>query len=230
MTAPDSAFAPRPLAARPRRLGPLIRFYDGCLRRRLGAQVGKLLAVLVATGHAIALPFAARAASGDAGDAVVVNALGWLTWLGAGAIALSAVGRGSDEAPARDLASARGFSKRAMRAAELLASGRRTLRVVGGPAVLLAAFALGLSRSVPTLTARGLLLLGVLAYVSLIAALVAALVRLSRALGPHRPRSALLALVVLPHLLHELFPRVPSVPALTSFLTAQLLGIGAFFR
>lgn len=228
--ATTDALASSALPAKRRRLLPLVRFYDGCLRSRLGAQIGKLLSALIFVGHAIALPFAARAASGDAGDAVVVNALGWLTWLAAASIALSAVGRGADEASARELAFTRGFSGPALRSAELLASGRRTLRVVGIPAVLLALFALGLSRSFSMLAARALLLAGVAGYVVVLGGLVAVLVRVSRALGPERPRSALIGLVLLPHFLHELFPRVPSIPALTGFLTTQLLGIGAFFR
>jgi hypothetical protein len=217
-------------AAPKRRLWPLVRLYDGCLKSRLGAQLGKLLAALISVGHAIAVPFAARASSGDASDAVVVSALGWLTWTAAAALALSAVGHGSDEGPARDLAAYRGFSRGAMGFAELLSSGRRTLMVVGAPALLLALFAFAFARTPALLAARALLVLGVVGYVLVLAALVAVLVNLSRALGPERPRSALLALVVLPHLLHELFPRVPSVPALTGFLGAELLRVGAFFR
>lgn len=218
------------LPAARRRFWPLLRFYDGCLRSRLGAQLGKLAAAVLGVGHAIALPFAARAASGDASDAVVVSALRWLTWIAAAAVALSAVGRGSDEAPARELALTRGFSARAMDLAELSASGRRTLRVVGVPALLLAILALAFARSPALVAARACLILGVLGYLLVLGALVAVLVRLSRAIGPHRPRSALLGLVLLPHFLHEIFPRVPSVPALTAFLSSQLLAIGALFR
>lgn len=213
-----------------RHLLALARFYDGCLRDRLGAQLAKLSAVLIALGHAIMMPFATRAASGDAGDAVVVSALGWLTWVSASAIALSAAGYGADEAPARALALARGWSPRATSTAELLASGRRTLGVVGVPALVLALFALAFSKSLQTLAARALLVLGVAGYALVVAALVAVLVRLSRSLGRERPRSALFGLVLLPHLAHELFARVPSVPALTGYLSGQLLALGAQLR
>ena len=160
----------------------------------------------------------------------MVSALAWLTWLVASALALSAVSRGSDEAPVRALALSRGFSLRAIERAELLAVGRRTLRVVGLPALALALFALTLSRNLHTALARALLLLGVLGYVAAICALVVVLVRVARVLGPRRPRSALLALVILPDLLRGLFPSVPSVSALTAFLATELLRIGAHLR
>ena len=146
------------------------------------------------------------------------------------ALALSAVSRGTDEVPVRALALSRGFSLRASERAELLAVGRRMLRVVGLPAMLLAVFALSLSRNLHTAVARALLVLGVLGYVLLICVLVVVLVRVARVRGSRRPRSALLALVILPDMLRGLFPSVPSVPALTGFLATELMRIGAHLR
>ena len=207
-----------------------MRLHDTCLRSRLGAQFGKLAAWAVTLGYLIAMPFGARALSGDASDKVVGSALAWLTWLVGSALALSAVSRGTDEVPVRALALSRGFSLRASERAELLAVGRRMLRVVGLPAMLLAVFALSLSRNLQTAVARALLVLGVLGYVLLICVLVVVLVRVARVLGSRRPRSALLALVILPDMLRGLFPSVPSVPALTGFLATELMRIGAHLR
>jgi hypothetical protein len=209
------------------RLSSLVRLRDACLRGRLGAQLGKVLSLLITLTHLVALPFAARASSGDASHVVVVSALGWLTWLAGSCIALSAVGSGAEDAAIRELALGRGYSRRALELAEVLASFRRVLGVVGAPGVALALVACGFARSWSTFAQRGALVLGVLAFAVAVSALTAALVALSRVLAARRPRVFLVAIVLLPHLAHEVFPSVPSVPAVVGVMTRALDALGA---
>lgn len=221
--------APVVATRRPRFL-PLVRFFDECLKTRLGAQLGKVAAGAITLGYLIALPFGARAVAGDASDKVVVAALGWLTWLSGSLLALSAAGNAADDGATRALALARGFSHRAIDRAQLAAVGRRAVRVVGAPAVLLAVVALALARSLNVALSRLMLLVGVLGYVGLVAVMAVVLVRVARALGPRHPRRALLLLVLLPHVLRELFPRLPSAPALIGFVAGELASMGAHLR
>ena len=203
------------VATRRQRFLPLVRFFDECLKARLGAQLGKVAAWAVTLGYLVALPFGARAVTGDASDKVVISALSWLTWLVGSLLAVSAASSAADDGATRALAFTRGFSKGAIDRAQLFAVGRRAVRVMGIPATLLAVAALSLARSW---------------HVALSRLLLVVLVRIARGLGPRRPRSALVALVVVPHLLRELFPRLPSVPALVGFVAGELASIGAHLR
>lgn len=218
------------VATRRQRFLPLVRFFDECLKARLGAQLGKVAAWAVTLGYLVALPFGARAVTGDASDKVVISALSWLTWLVGSLLAVSAASSAADDGATRALAFTRGFSKGAIDRAQLFAVGRRAVRVMGIPATLLAVAALSLARSWHVALSRLLLVVGVVGYVAVVAALMVVLVRIARGLGPRRPRSALVALVVLPHLLRELFPRLPSVPALVGFVAGELASIGAHLR
>lgn len=204
-----------------------MRFFDELARRRLGAGLAKLGAWLITMGHAVLLPFAARAQSGDGGDAVAIHALGWLSWVVGGAIALSACGSRDERRPERALALARGHSAASAELAEVLAVARRVLRLVGIPALLLCALALAMAASLRVAALRLTLLVGGVGYSLLLASVVAVLVSLSRTLSHDKPRSALLALVFVPHFVHVIFPIVPSVPALLSSVLGLLMRLGS---
>lgn len=215
--------APRSLRTR-----ALVRLLDARIRARLGAQLAKVFAVLAGVGYGIAVPFASRAASGDASLGVVRSAVEALAWVAGGAIALSVAGRATSDADRAvvQLARQRGFSTRAIAWAELLAPGRRALRVVGAPAVLVAVLSLAFARDLATLLARLVLVLGVALFAVALALAVALLVSLSRALSGGRSRLVLLALVLVPEVLRTFVPSLPSVPSLLGALLDQVIAIG----
>ena len=206
-TSPD-AWADR---ARPRP-GALVRLFDARLGTRLGARFAKVAAILLTLGYGIAIPFAARAPAGDGAASVLVNALGWLSWLAAGAIALSACGKQADGDALTSLALSRGFGPDAIAWARALSTARRIGSIVGVPALILALLALGFVRRFALLPARLALLPMTLGYVALVSVSFAALVQVARSLSAERTRWTFLLLVFVPHVLHMLLPQVPSLP------------------
>lgn len=227
MTTP--AVSTLPPFARRRSITALIRSFDARLKTRIGAQLAKLVGGLVALGYGLAVPFAARAPAGDRAASALVHALAWLSWLSAGAIALSACRRASDDdgAALDELALGRGFSLRDLGWARAVAPARRVARVVGIPTLLLALLAFGFARRAALLPARAVLALGALGYVGLLSVSIALLVYLAKSVGPERPRTTLLLLVFVPHVLHTLVPQVPSLPHVLGWVLDELGRFGA---
>lgn len=210
------------------RRNALLQLFDSELRGRFGAQLAKVAVVFITFGYAIAIPFAARGPR-DTSDLVVVRALSWCSWLVAGLVAIAAchTGTNDDEAALDAFARQHGWSAASITTARSLSVVRRTARLVLPSGLVLALLALGLSSSLLAVLPRISLILGVLVYVTLLAIGIALLVRVSKALSPAHPRTALLALVLVPHVIRGMLPSMPSVPAFYQWLLSQLAGIGA---
>jgi len=206
----------------------LVRLFDSRLASRLGPQLGRLFAGAATLGYGVAMPFAARAPGGDGSVGVVDSAAVTLSWVVGGAIAVSAAGLGSgdDERAIVQLAHQRGFSSRAIAMAQVAATARRGMRLVGVPALLLSAIALAFAGGLATLGARALLVVGMLGYVSVLSLTLALLVHVARTLHPERGRVTVLALVFLPEIARVLFPQLPGVPSLLGALLDQVLVLG----
>ena len=208
----------------------LARAADRALRSRIGAQLAKLSAWLVGLGYALGMLLLARGTGGALLDVLVVDALGWLSWLTAGVVALSVAGAGKDAVERRALASlalSRGFSQAMIRDAQGLAALRRVLRLTLFPALGLAGLALVLSGSVALVPARLLLCLGVLGYVLVLSLLVGGLAHVASVLAPLQGRSLFVALLFLPHVARVVWPHVPSVPWALGWLLDRLRAIGS---
>lgn len=233
-TAPGSSLAAPPSRGRPgagpvRRAWAVARAADRALAARLGAQLAKVSAWLIGLGYAVAMLLLARGTGGALLDVLVIDALGWLSWLTAGLVALSVAAAAKDPESGRGLESlalARGFSLAVIRDARGLAALRRVVRLTLGPALALALLALVLSGSPGLLAARLLLCLGVGGYVLVLALVLGGLAHIAATLAPRHGRSLLLLLVFAPHLARGLWPHVPSVPWLLGWLLDRLRALG----
>ncbi len=206
----------------------LVHLLDRRLRGHLAAQAAKALSVLIALGYAaLVVGVSVSGAESEVGH-VVTSALRWLTWIGAGGVALAATGpgRSADDDGVLDLAAQRGFSQREIALARSLSVARRALRVAGLPAVAVALVAVATSGSLALLPQRALLLAGVCAYCFVLAGVCALTVALCRAVSRERARWLLVLVVVLPHAARSLWSHVPSIPALFANLLSGLASFG----
>ncbi|MEZ4220264.1 MAG: hypothetical protein R3B13_04985 [Polyangiaceae bacterium] len=204
---PTSASAPRRGQPRVHRLVVL------ALRRRLSAQAATLGTWLVTLVYLLLV--GAVAASGDPRQSATVirGALTWLSWFGAGGLALAATGKpNADDAAVDGLAALRGVGARELLRARALASGRRTLSMLWLPVLLLNLVVLPFVRTGGQAASALLSLVGSAVYVVVLAAVVVALVLAARALAPSKLRYGLAAVVLLPELLRGAVPHFPSVP------------------
>jgi hypothetical protein len=206
-----------------------VRLLDRRLRGHFAALAARAVSALIGLGYGGLVVAVAIVGAGGSADVVVTHALFWLSWLGAGGVALaaSAPEHGIEAEAVRSLAAQRGFSLRDVAMARSVATARRVLRTVGIPAVGVAALALAVSGSFTLVLPRLLLMVGVGLYVVLLAAVVTLLVELSRALTARRTRAMLALLVIAPHVLRVLWPHVPSVPALLGEALQALARLGA---
>ena len=205
----------------------LIAIENDRLGARFGMQAATWLGILVALGYAVVLlllPDAGAAAT------VVARALFWLSWLVAGAAALSAASEfaavGTDDGFAALLAQ-RGVTASALRPARLVAAALRIGRAIGLPAVALAILGGALARSSSGLLAMAVLTAWVSGYSLLLAGTLAVLARWSALLHPRRARLLLAALILVPELLRGTYSGVPSIPAFFGALLDQLPARGA---
>lgn len=208
----------------------LVRASDRALRARLGAQLAKVSAWVIALGYAVAMLLLARGTGGALLEKLVVDALFWLTWLTAAPVALSAAGTPKDASHAsalESLARQRGFPASAVRDASGVAILARITRLALPPAIILALLALALSATLPAALARLALCAGAAGYVLVLALLFGGLGHVAISLAPNRARSWWLAFVFIPHFFRALFPDLPSVPWTLAWLREQLLALGA---
>ncbi len=229
----SAGLTPSPVASTTRsrrsRRAALVRLLDRRLRGHFAALAARALSTLIALGYGGLVVAVAIVGAGGSADVVVTRALFWLSWVGAGGVALaaSAPERGTEAEAVRSLAAQRGFSLRDLAMARAVATARRVLRTAGIPAVCVAALALAVSGSFGLLWPRLLLVVGVGVYTLFLAIVVTLLVELSRALSARHTRATLALLVLVPHVLRVLWPHVPSVPALFGAALGQLARLGA---
>jgi hypothetical protein len=172
---------------------------------------------------------ASRARAGESLDLVVVDALGWLSWLSAGLVGLSAAGWGrepTERARLEMLAALRGHRRTAVRDACALAAIGRILRLVLPAALLLALLALAFSGTLRLLPARLLLCVGVVGYVLALAFLVGGTGHVASLIAPRHGRSAFVALLFVPELLRSIWSELPSIPWVLGWLLDRLRAIG----
>jgi hypothetical protein len=216
--------------------GSLLRRYlaltDLCasrLRALGGVRVARAFGWMIAAGFAVAMLAAASEADPSVLNTLAVQALSWLSWLTAGLATLSLardIARRDEQDGIAILAQQRGVEPAALAVARLLATIRVLFRATAPQALTLALLALALSKSVPTAVGRGLLCVGVGAYVALLAVVLAATARWASALSPARGRSVAVALLLGPHLARSVWPSVPSVVAWFESLLRELERIG----
>jgi len=171
------------------------------------------------------------AAGGDSRESAIVirGALGWLTWLGAGGVALAATGATSpDDDAVFGLAALRGIGERELAWARAWAVGRRVLHLLFVPVILVNLAPLPFVRSWQGAAAAASVLWGSLAYVGLLAVTVGALVLAARSLAPAKSRLGLAALVLIPEIVRSLVAHFPSVPSALSGAREFVLRFGGW--
>ena len=191
----------------------MARVLGRALRQRLSSQAATAATWLITVGFS--LMAAGVAAGGDPKESAVVirGALGWLSWLGAGGLALAATGRPTtDDEAIESLAALRGVTPREIVWARSWAVGRRILRLLLLPVVLLNLAPLPFVRSWQDALSAASVFLGSLGYLALLAVSVSAVVLAARYLAPARTRLALAGLIFVPELIRSLVSHFPSVP------------------
>ena len=212
------------------RLARLVLLLDARQQTLFGMRVARWFGGAIALGYAIAMLVLATSGAAVVADVLVVRALGWLSWLAAGAAALSA----ARDLAALDtqqgmvaLAAQRGFSGYLLEPARTAAAAYAITRVLAIPALALALLALALSPGIGLIGPRVVLCAAVLAYSALLGVTLALLARWSSALSPRHGRSVMLGLVFLPELAAAALGDVPSVPSAFADLLDAAQGIGA---
>ena len=207
---PSTATAPRPAPWQ-----RLVALADERLSGLFGMRFARFAAVCIVVGYAIAI-LSAATVSGSRPGLLVVRALGWLSWLVAGAGALSAardLAALDERDGVSDLVGARGFPLSALGPARTLAASFRIARLTAVPVLLLALLALVLARSGAELANRALLCAAVVAYAALLGGVLGVLARWSSALSPSHGKSVFLALLFVPEVLQSAWSGIPSVPS-----------------
>jgi hypothetical protein len=211
------------------RIRVLTRAADRALKTRLGAQLAKLSAWIIALGYAITMLLLARGTRGALLEVLLADALGWLSWLTAGLAALSAAGAAKEPAEERALISLveqRGFVRARLADARGLAVMRRILRLTLIPALALSLLALALSGSLGMAGWRLLLCLAAAGYVVVLAVLVGGLAHIAGVLAPHQARTLLLIFLFAPHMARVVWRELPSVPWALGFLLERIERMG----
>lgn len=212
------------------RLASLIALTDARLRSLRSMRFARFVGLLIIPVFALPMAIVARHGGEDVLDAVALRGLAWLSFGAAGVAALGAAGdlAGQDRADGvLGLALRRGYGPSELSLARLLATIWRIAVVTGTPALVLCGVALGASGAGPLLWRRAALLLAVVGYVALLAAVLGGLARWSASVSPKRGRWLLSVLVLGPELAHELWESVPGVIDTFGWLSHQLLQLGA---
>lgn len=225
---PPASTSPAPPPPHTRaRAAALVGLAEQRLRGRLTAQFGTVLVWLIGLGATLLVGLGASSDNLAATDATLRSTLGWLSWLGAGALILSATSAPSaDDDAIAQLARWRGFSARALERARWLATGRRVFFSLWPWALLLTAATLAHARSVRAALAQLAIGAGCTIYLGLLAASSVLLVALTRSLSNAHPRLLLMAVVFLPALLAQVFPQLPSLPAVLSAALEHAVALG----
>lgn len=209
-----------------RRRLALIAAFDREQRRGWGVRLATIYAWALALAYFVALLVLRSGAARDLLGVVVVRALGQLSLLGGGLVALAVARRVADQ-PQRlaPLLVQRAFSAGERRAGAVLGAAYRVSVVVGLPALVLAATALVLSTEGQTAAFRLGLLAAVAVYAVLLGLLLGPLAYWCAAISPERPRLLLGTVLLGPELASQIWSGVPSIPALFERLLDVLLDL-----
>ncbi len=196
----------------------------------LSVRIARALGWITSFGFAVALGLSWSGSGVRNLDSLVVGALGWLSWIAAGLVALFLARdlRSLDEQSGiTALAVQRGHTPHALAWARTLATMQAVTMAVAGPGLMLSVMSLALSPSLAVAAGRSLLLLGAVAYSATLGVLVGGLSRWSAATSPRHGPTLLAAVVIGPHLAQGVWPSVPSVPSWLGTCLDQVRWLGA---
>ena len=216
------------LSPRWRRRLSLVAAYDREQRRGWGIRLATIYSWGIAVAYLAALLILRASSATDLLGVVVVRALGQLSLIGGGLVALAVARRIAEEPHAlAPLLIQRAFTGAEQRGGAVLGAAYRVALVVGLPALSLSAIALLLSDDGQTAALRLGLLAAVAVYVLLLSLLLGPLAYWCAVISPERPRLLLAAVLLGPELAARVWGGVPSIPALFERLLELLLALSA---
>jgi len=196
----------------------------------LSVRIARGLGWLTSLGFVVALGLSFSASDSRNLSSIVIEALGWLSWVAGGPVALF-LARNLHSLDTQSgltaLAMQRGHSPHALGWARTLATMQEVAMAVTRPGLMLGVLSLALSPSLAVAAGRSLLLLGVVGYSIAVGVLLGGLSRWSAATSPRHGPSLLTAIVIGPHLAQGVWPSVPSVPSWLGTCLDQMRWLGA---
>ena len=162
-------------------------------------------------------------------DVVAVRAVGILSWLVAGPVALAAARdlTTADEIDGvRHLLAARGHSPAQIAAARTLAAPYAITRSVGPPSIALLALAVALSPESDVALARANVLAGGVGYVVMTSLVLGVVARWCATLSPSRGRTLFAAVTLGPYVAGLATGEVASIPAWFALVLDRLVDMG----